>query len=229
MNEEARTHLERYRSEWSAVDDTLYALCAGDNRPHTSRPVVFAKVILIARAYSTQIERGIPLAPEDRMGSGSAITLLADWMCKSQQRVDALIAPLPAADAAPSAENLQVSCSAVHGLVKLLVEGLLLEQRDKVEQSGRRRPRNYSPVSFASKYLHFHAPCVPVYDSYAVNHAKDLRKRTEYADLVLECPTLTADYARYCRALWAASRTTGYEDLTVKELDAILLSTKWSS
>ncbi len=60
-------------------------------------------------------------------------------------------------------------------------------------------------VSFASKYLHFHAPVVPIYDSWAYGQAWRMRNREGLAALShsFPCPSsASTSFYWYCLCFW---------------------------
>jgi hypothetical protein len=81
-----------------------------------------------------------------------------------------------------------------------------------------------APRSFASKYLHFHRPVVPIYDEYARQAiARRVRWESSYTPFPLP-PHGDPEYWNYCVRffrLYDACRQAG-TDATVKELDAFL-------
>jgi hypothetical protein len=56
-------------------------------------------------------------------------------------------------------------------------------------------------VSFASKYLHFHAPVVPIYDSWAWRQAWRMRRK-ESLESFPQPEGANASYYRYCLCFW---------------------------
>lgn len=81
-----------------------------------------------------------------------------------------------------------------------------------------------APRSFAAKYLHFHNPIVPIYDSYA---AAGIIKRVRWDSRIVpfSCPDEgDAEYHQFCVRFWRlydACRRQGV-DVTVKSLDTLL-------
>ena len=143
------------RDLWSFGNAVLYDLCR--NFPnHTRSSQVTAKVWLIGRAYSAAVERGVAresAAPRDttrfyRLRIARPIRLSG---------IDRHIAKLR------TISRLDVK----NAPFVLATHARLV---DVLAKSIRKRKR-----SFASKYLHFHAPiAVPIYDSIA---AGSLRER----------------------------------------------------
>jgi hypothetical protein len=83
---------------------------------------------------------------------------------------------------------------------------------------------NKAPRSFVAKYLHFHNPIIPIYDSYA---AAGIVKRVHWDSSVIpfSCPDGgDAEYYQFCVRFWRlydACRRQGV-DVTVKSLDTLL-------
>ena len=86
-----------------------------------------------------------------------------------------------------------------------------------------------SPRSFASKYLHFHNPAVPIYDSYALAGIRRL-VRWDAPEIPFARPPGGDDvadgYYQFCARFWRlleACRDAGRE-VSVKSLDTYLWS-----
>jgi hypothetical protein len=132
--------------DWGAVDEILYGIC---NRwpAHRERRCVTAKVVLIGRAYSAGLERHVE--PDD---GGQAITRIASFLCTNAHCVDDIIAQLGILTE-PLDANAMTAIVAQHGQFSELLRRLTTA--------------GAAPRSFVAKYLHFHHPIVPLYDSYA--------------------------------------------------------------
>jgi hypothetical protein len=96
--------------------------------------------------------------------------------------------------------------------------GRLTELLQKVATDGK------APRSFASKYLHFHRPVVPIYDEYARQTISRLvRWESSYAPFALP-PHGDRAYWDYCLRFFRLNE--GYREaglkVTVKTLDAYL-------
>jgi phage-related protein len=134
------------RHGWALFDDVLYDMCKAHPR-HSKADVVNAKVGIIARAYATGIERKIPSDGTQ----GSSLANLTSFVAKHGREVDVALAPLRRFAEPLSAKSLKIIVEQ-HGRLVNMLRPLLRDQ-----QSSR---------SFWSKYMHFHCPVVPVYDSY---------------------------------------------------------------
>jgi hypothetical protein len=109
---------------------------------------VRAKLAVIGRSYSTGIERKV----RSDGTQGSAISQLAEYVDRNHRAVDEVIDVLRGHEEPLTTELLKAIVDG-HGKLLRLIEG--------VTRTGQ------TPRSFVSKYLHFHAPVVPIYDSVA--------------------------------------------------------------
>lgn len=133
-----------YAESWERIDMWLYQLCASSD--HSSRVDVQAKITIVGRTYSAGLERHVVLQD----GQDDRLAVAADHLASHGPEIDAWLALL-----APATGDLTPGRLAdivqVHGLFTSLIAEI----------------SRTSPRSFASKYLHFHCPDVPVYDGYA--------------------------------------------------------------
>jgi hypothetical protein len=202
-----------FERDWGAVDEVLYRLCR-EHPDHTDRRWTTAKVALIGRAYSAGLERRVS-PPEGQQ----AIVVIADYCELHGAGIDEIIRPLHPIEEPLSLDDL-VTIVAVHGRLTELLVGVTTDGK--------------SPRSFVSKYLHFHNPTVPIYDSYALAGA--VRAVRWNASLIpFDCPPggdQGADgYYRFCVRFWRlleACRKAGRE-VTAKSLDGYLWSVPTSS
>jgi hypothetical protein len=139
---------------------------------------VTTKVALIDRAYSAGLERQV--IPD---AGGQAITKIADFVVDHGPEVDALIKEL-----APLQEPL---CG--ESMVEIVrVHGRFLDILRRIPTRGT------SPRSFAAKYLHFHRPIVPIYDSYAAARLIALVPWGEIAEPFARPQGADAEYWDFC-------------------------------
>lgn len=138
----------KYAKRWSLTYQTLRSLCH-DHPGHRSERDVAAKVWLIGRAYATQIERNV----KSQGGQGSSLDQVVSLIHNKGSEIDDWLAELPDEDEIALTDELILRCIRIHGRLVRLLETITHDRR--------------SPRSFASKYLHFHRPVVPVYDSVA--------------------------------------------------------------
>ncbi len=170
-----------YQSDWALFDNTLYGLCQ-ENPAHSDRGAVNAKLWLIGRGMATGIERHVKASG----GMGSSLDKVAGFLHTNHHAVDSLVQRVRQLKEPLDLEKLAEVVSA-HGRFCQLVSQLA--QRDQVL------------VSFASKYLHFHAPLVPIYDRYA--YAAAWRRRRKQGLEVFPKPEgANLDYYWYCLCFW---------------------------
>jgi hypothetical protein len=134
-----------YEGNWKATDIPLYRICR-DYPQHQNRGGVNAKLWLIGRTYATGIERKI----RSDGTQGSSMTKLAQHLWENHADVDGILRQVRVMNGVLDLTRLLQIISA-HGKLVTLVQSIV---RDR--QSAR---------SFASKYMHFHAPIVPIFDS----------------------------------------------------------------
>jgi hypothetical protein len=190
--------------DWGGVDDVLYGLCREFPGHEVPREVT-AKLALVDRAYSAGLERQV--IPD---AGSQAITKIADFVVDHGREVDAIIAELAPLQEPLNGENM-VEIVRAHGrLVDLL----------------RQIPtRGTSPRSFAAKYLHFHRPIVPLYDSYVSTTLVHLVRWDSQATPFFALPPEgDPDYWDFCvrfLRLYEACHAAGLA-VSVKQLDTYL-------
>lgn len=136
---ELEQHCKEYEAQFSAVDDELYRLFRAHSG-HSDPRSVYVKVTFLNRVYMTGLERAASSPdPCERIA-----TLLVSRETEIDSRIDAL-----GAISILSPESL-AQVAQIHGWLA----------REVLGNAGVGQP-----VSFVSKYLHFHAPVVPIYDS----------------------------------------------------------------
>lgn len=121
------------------LNEVLYSMCR-DWPGHRNRGEIWAKVWIIGRSYASGIERH----------ADGGLTPVVEQLFQSRRWLDRATLQLRALPAEVSFQSI-VTAAVLHG--RLLAE-LLPHMR-----SGNR------PRSFVAKYLHFHGPCIPIYDS----------------------------------------------------------------
>jgi hypothetical protein len=192
--------------DWGGVDEVLYELCRR-HPEHTERRSVTAKITLVGRAYSAGLERRVT-PPKGKQ----AISVIADYFEAHRADVDEMLAPIRPVAEPLSIQGL-VTIIQAHGRFTRFLVSMTTDHK--------------APRSFASKYLHFHNPAVPIYDSYAL---AGLVKRVRWsaAQTPFSCPPdgdeAPNGFYEFCVRFWRlleACRASGLE-ATVKELDAWL-------
>jgi hypothetical protein len=191
---------------WGLIYETLRRLCV-DHPKHISIDEVSAKLWIIGRTYATQIERKV----ESKGTQGSSLSTIADHMLLHGKEIDRCIETIPPKTERLSAE-LMPNIFHVHGeLVRLLAPVTR---------------RNQSLRSFVSKYLHFHRPAIPIYDSVAKGNLQALVKWTADLDPFGAKPGEDDEYRWFVlrlRRLNEQAKALGL-DPTVRELDWYLVT-----
>jgi hypothetical protein len=192
-----------FDQEWGGVDEVLYELCR--SRPdHADLRTTTAKLAIVSRAYSAGLERRVCPPP-----GRQAISVVAEYVHDHRREVDAAVTEALALQEPLTAETTRRLVE-LHGRFTRLLVGVTTDKK--------------APRSFASKYLHFHNPVVPIYDSYA---AAGIIKRVRWDSTVVtfSCPEGgDAEYYQFCVRFWRlydACRRQGV-DVTVKSLDTVL-------
>lgn len=211
---EYREAVADYRASWCVIDEVLYDLCRR-YPDHTDARGVNAKLWIIGRTYATGIERKIATSGSQ----GSSMTRLSGYLRDHAQELDLLLEQLRQVAEPLTQERLQVIVDC-HGQFLKLLKG--------VTRSGQ------TARSFASKYLHFHCPAVPIIDSYAAGMLRTLVRWRE--DLEVFAIPQHADriYAWYVMRFWCLYQTAsdalrrqdadaGEATVSVKYLDYYLM------
>jgi len=200
-----RRAIADYSRSWRATDQILYDLC--QRYPgHSDQGAVNAKLWIIGRTYATGIERRIPADGRQ----GGSMTKLGEHLLTHGREVDNLFDCLRHLAEPLDPDKLRAILD-LHGRFIALIRPVLL--------------RNQSPRSFASKYMHFHCPAVPIFDTYAEAACRKMIRWQEAFDQ-FDAPT-AADrtYVRYVIRFWhlyQQARAAGLKP-TVKHLDHWLL------
>ena len=197
---------ERF-GDWEVLDQALYRLCK-DYPDHQSRNAINAKLWIIGRTYATGVERMI--SNEDGSQGGS-MECLAEMFYRRNKRIDAIITRL-----SKHAEPLEPS----------KLKPILIAHRDLLAIVSEVTRPGKSARSFVSKYLHFHAPIMPIYDSVVVREIPQLVSAKK--DLAtLELPLKVDEkYYWYVLRFWNLYQQVKahFPDATVKEVDRFLLN-----
>ncbi|MBI5446228.1 MAG: hypothetical protein HY900_34065 [Deltaproteobacteria bacterium] len=202
--DELKSAVLKFDEEWGAVDKVLYSLCGG-HPGHDSLKHVIAKVVLIGRTYAAGIERCVQ--PRSREQS---IVLVGKHLYEHGETVDEIISSLPR-DAEPLDPAAMQCIVEEHGRLTTLLRPICRGSR--------------SPRSFVSKYLHFHHPAVPIYDSLAATALTGLVPWPRRTVPFEGPPAADETYWEFCVRLvllLSACRDSGHNP-TPKELDAFLL------
>jgi hypothetical protein len=194
-----------YHVKWHGTDEVLYDLCR-QYPDHSDRNGVDAKLLIIGRAYGTGIERKI----HTDKTQGSSTEQLADHFWDHRKKADSILDRVRGIKGPLSRGKLSMI---------LREHGQLLDLVKETVRPGQ------TPRSFASKYLHFHFPEVPIFDSFIEVELNKLYRRErdperssipEGADKIYSCFSL-----RFWR-LYEEARQSRPE-VSVKLLDNYLL------
>ncbi len=192
-----------FDADWGGVDEVLYELCR-KHADHAVRRDVTAKVALIDRVYSAGFERRVT-PPAGKQ----AITVIADFMLAHAAEIDDIVGRLAPLQEPLAADDM-VQVVAAHGRLMSLLQ--------KVATDGK------APRSFAAKYLHFHCPVVPIYDSYAAARLIRLVHWDSH-EIPFEQPSGADDeywdFCVRCFRLYEACHAAGLA-VSVKRLDTYL-------
>jgi hypothetical protein len=167
---------------------------------------VIAKLWIIGRKFAAGIERRV--AGEPGVQSG-ALWKVAEHMYASGQEIDGIVESLAAVWEPLDPDKLTAIIDAHGRFVRLL---------QRITTGGK------APRSFASKYLHFHNPAVPMYDRYAAWALRQLYARKKIP--ALGTPTeVDQDYVWYVARFWRLYQdvSTSQQWISVKLLDHYLL------
>jgi hypothetical protein len=163
------------------LDQTLYRLC--DEHPwHRTIDEISAKNWLIGRGFATGVERLI----RSSKTQGSSLWKMVLHMKKHGKLIDQVVGRLRRMREPLSVEKLQVIL-AEHGSFCRVVSRITYNKQ--------------SLVSFASKYLHFHAPIVPIYDSWVGHQAWRMRRKHDL-DWFKRPKEAVDAYYWYCVCFW---------------------------
>ncbi len=203
--ESYRRAVADYVCSWQVTDQILYDLCR--RYPgHTDHASVNAKLWIIGRTYATGIERQI--SADGRQGG--SMTVLAKHLLNHGQQVDELFGHLRQLAEPLDPDKLRTILD-LHGRFIALIRPVLRQ--------------NQTPRSFASKYMHFHCPAVPIFDTYAEAACRRMiRWQESFCQFDLPA-TADASYARYIIHFWQLYQQAHAAGLkpTVKHLDHYLL------
>ena len=136
-----------YEERWPLLNNTLYRLCE-ENPGHSSLSTINAKFFVIGRTYASGIER---LKRNQGSVPSATLNMLTQHVYENRKQVDPIFTELSNISEPLSAKTLEIIVNLHRRFLNILMEVL-----------DRGVPR-----SFASKYLHFHCPAVPIYDSIA--------------------------------------------------------------
>lgn len=198
--------VNNYNDEWRALDEVLYRVCR-DFPDHRRKDGIIAKTYLIGRTYSTGIERGI----KSDGTQGSSMIKLADCFADHHEEIDSLIEHgIGVTEPLTQSEIAEI----------LTAHGKLVQILASITVNG------YRPRSFVSKYLHFHNPIFPIYDSVACKEIGKIVPSRAIRDIVFEGNgAIDLEYADYLKRFFIFYRDLSERGLStsVRSLDYYLM------
>lgn len=197
--------VDHYRAKWDALDEALYRLCR-DHPDNTDRGSVYAKLWIIGRTYATGIERKVAT----KHSQGSSMSQIADYLLAHGRRINELVAELRSVTEPLTPIGIRTIVS-VHGRFVGLLTSITRKRQ--------------SPRSFVSKYLHFHNPAVPIFDSIAAGVLPKLVRWTKSLEIFAMPSDADKPYVRHVMRLYGLYQIIAKEHvrLTVKYMDYYLL------
>jgi hypothetical protein len=209
----------RKRIEWS--DGILYRMCKGDPQ-HAKVDRVQGKLSLIGRSYATGLER---LLKTDKKQSGN-LNAWVDYFGRRAKTLDSIVVRVRR-ERAPLDPDKLWRIAELHGEFS---DVLRAHESLRPTKSGKGK---LTPTSFVSKYLHFHNPVVPIYDSWAAAGARRHRLLGSAKGTLGSSPEGSdPDYGQFLRRFWcvyqAGCEALGYWP-SVRHLDRYLLEVEESA
>jgi len=146
----------------------------------------------------------------------------SEFLLRNARAIDSILAEAGTIRGPLTPEAL-TDVARLHGrLVRLL--------KSRIMRNSRPHMREKTPTSFVSKYLHFHNPVVPIYDSWASAGARNHRLLRSALDTLGEAPQgVDADYWRFLRMFWCVYQQAGAalgQTPSVRHLDRYLLAVR---
>jgi hypothetical protein len=204
------------RIEWS--DRILYKMCAGEPR-HADLGRVHGRLSLIGRGYATGLER---LLKGNKEQSGN-LNAWTDYFVRRAKTLDAIVQEVRRVRS-PLTEDKLKRIAVLHGRFA----GAL--QKHRRFRKTKKHKRKLTPTSFVSKYLHFHNPAVPIYDSWASAGACRHRLLGKGSDTLGVMPEgADPDYWHFLRRFWCVYQDARKElgrKTSVRHLDRYLLAVR---
>lgn len=197
--------------KWKAMDYVFYGLCSMEPTEEIPlKDIVGSSVQVIARTYSALMQRGWAMDP--------FIKQLQTWT--EDYTLQSKLEELPK-DPIPTIEGL-ISSVKIHGwFCHHLKEGL--ECLEKVQ--GKQKHKPFCPRSFVAKWLHFHRPGVPIFDSKAEHALNEMNVKATPLGISDALP-VDGPYKTFCQRLWTFAQGLGQPSPSVRELDVYLYCRK---
>ena len=196
--------IKSYKAGWKPVDSELYDLC-GRRSSQSDLADVYTKVAMIGRVYEAGVARSW-------RGDGDPETEVTRVLIEQADLIQAGL------------QHLQMR------RFDQQTAGAIVELHGHIARAISHRSGGIFLASFVSKYLHFHCPIVPIYDSNAqdaIGKLVDRKLVDPIRDAMAELPEWARAYRNFVAAFvvlyeWAYAETSLKP--TVKELDHLLCS-----
>jgi hypothetical protein len=194
--------IKSYEASWKSVDNELYDLCR--RRPsHDDFADVYTKVAVIGRVYEAGVARAW-------RGEGDAESEVTHVLI---EHADLIQNGLRRLENRPFDQQTAAAIVELHGHIARAISN---------------RTAGVFLVSFVSKYLHFHSPVVPIFDSNAqaaIGQLIDWALVGPIRDALATLPEWTRAYRNFVAAfvvLYERAYAETPLKPTVKELDHLL-------
>ena len=187
-----RKAINDYYSRWQLTDSFLRSLCVKEYSLHVDENIVNAKVLIIGRTFASGIERQVRiLKKKENRRQGEAIDKLTRYIYNNGKEIDCIISSINQCAKFDEKSIVQI-CEGHAKLCNIL----------KTITRTSKNHKKHIPISFASKYLHFHCPIVPIYDSFASYQVWNMVEKYKLPSL--ERPVICySGYYDYCRGILA--------------------------
>jgi hypothetical protein len=166
-----------YATSWQPVDSELYKLCGRRPSQHAFADV-YTKTAVIGRVYEAGVQRAF-------RGSGDPESVVARNLVDQADLIDQGLDQL-------KGQSLNRSTAAQ-----------IIELHGRITKGLSAATGNIWLTSFVSKYLHFHCPIVPIYDSTAagaIGRYVDWRAVDEVRGSLTGLPVWARPYRNYVAA-----------------------------
>jgi hypothetical protein len=194
--------IKGYEGSWKPVDAELYDLCRRRPR-HDDFADVYTKVAMIGRVYEAGVARAW-------RGEGDPESVITEVLLENAQLIQSSLERLAGRpfDRQTAAEIVEL-----HGHIAKAIS---------------RKTDGVFLASFVSKYLHFHCPIVPIFDSNAqtaIGHYVDQKVVRPIRKAMTQLPEWARAYRNFVAAFIVLYER-AYAETTlkpsVKELDHLL-------
>lgn len=191
-----------YAASWAPVDEELYGLCRRRGR-HDNFTDVYTKVAMIGRVYEAGVARAW-------RGEGDPESVISEVLLEN---ADLIKHSLDRLVGRPFDRQTAAQIVELHGHIARAIS---------------HRTKGVFLASFVSKYLHFHCPIIPIYDSNAqaaIGRFVDRDLVNPIRDAMAELPEWALVYRNFVAA-FVVLHQRAHEETdrkpTVKELDYLL-------